>query len=143
MSKTKKVKKARKLSEQKNEFKNVNNRRKRFLNWFFTYLTTILYVFILAILWTYIIFNWEKCISMQFFSEFDGNNILFLVGILLTVLPFYEIEGKGFKLHRINLKNMGEELKGAESKYKEKSIEIQMDKLRLQAEGKALGGEDK
>lgn len=141
MSKTKKVKNTKKSLEQKRELKNENSKRKGFLNWFITYLTTILYVFILAILWTYIILNWEKCISMQFFSKFDGNNILFLVGILLTMLPFYEIEGKGIKLHRINLKSMGEELKGAESKYQEKSIEIQMDKLQSQAEGKALGGD--
>ena len=30
------------------------------------------------LLTAYIILNWEKCISMKFFSNFDGNNVLFV-----------------------------------------------------------------
>lgn len=60
----------------------------------------ILYLLLLAILTRYIICNWNACISMQFFSHFDGNNILFLVWIALIILFFYDIEAKGFKFHR-------------------------------------------
>ena len=31
----------------------------------------------------YVIFNWEECTEMQFFNSFDGNNVLFLVWVLL------------------------------------------------------------
>lgn len=37
---------------------------------------------------------------MQFFSRFDGNNILFLVWIALIILFFYDVEAKGFKFNR-------------------------------------------
>ena len=43
------------------------------------------YAVLIALTW-YVLSNWETCISMQFFSRFDGNNILFLVWIILIVL---------------------------------------------------------
>lgn len=46
----------------------------------------------------YVIKNWNSCISMQFFSQFNGNNILFLVWIILILLLIYEVEGKGIKV---------------------------------------------
>ena len=46
----------------------------------------------------YVLLNWEECISMQFFSQFDGNNILFLVWIILILLIIYEVEGQGIKI---------------------------------------------
>ena len=54
----------------------------------------------LVVIWTYVICNWEECISMQFFSQFDGNNILFLTGLALVILPFYKlkIEVKDLKM---------------------------------------------
>lgn len=59
----------------------------------------ILYFILLAALTKYITCNWNTCISMQFFSHFDGNNILFLVWIALIILYFYDVEAKGFKFH--------------------------------------------
>lgn len=47
---------------------------------------------------------------MQFFSQFDGNNILFLVWILLIVLPFYDIEIKEAKLHIRNMEKAKEQV---------------------------------
>lgn len=74
------------------------------------------YPSVLAILTVYIFFNWKICVSMQFFSKFDGNNILFIVWIILIVLPFYDIEGKGFKLHRKE-EYLKERFEAAESKF--------------------------
>lgn len=82
-----------------------------------------LYLIILGVLWLYIGLNWEKCVSMQFFSQFDGNNILFLVGILLVILPFYEVEGKGFKIHRAGEKELENDLGKAESEYQKTQIQ--------------------
>ena len=73
--------------------------------------------FVLLVLWLYIILNWKKCVSMQFFSQFDGNNILFIVGIIFIVLDFYEIEGKGFNLRKKDAEKMENLLEQADSDY--------------------------
>lgn len=85
----------------------------------------ILYTIIVLILWGYLIYNWEKCISMQFFSQFDGNNILFLVGIALIILPFFrfEIEGKGVKVQAEMRNKMQSDFQNADSDYKIKLIQ--------------------
>ena len=75
------------------------------------YIYQMLYVIMLGVLWTYIVLNWEKCVSMQFFSQFDGNNILFLAGILLIILPFYEVEGNGIKIRKAGTKELEKDLK--------------------------------
>lgn len=52
---------------------------KRFINWVKLRIYEILYVLLLMVLSGYIVVNWEKCITMKFFEQFDGNNILFLI----------------------------------------------------------------
>ena len=59
---------------------------------------------VLIVLTVYIIKNWDLCISMQFFSEFNGNNILFFVWIILLFLMLYDVEAKGVKLKKHELK---------------------------------------
>lgn len=51
-----------------------------------------------SILTIYVLSNWEKCISMQFFSSFDGNNILFIIWILMIIFTIYDIKIKGFQV---------------------------------------------
>ena len=52
---------------------------------------------------------------MQFFSQFDGNNILFLVGLALIILPFckLKIEIKDVKMEAEMLR----ELQNADLNY--------------------------
>lgn len=90
------------------------------------YIYQILYAIMLGVLWTYIVLNWEKCVSMKFFSQFDGNNILFLVGILLTVLPFYEVEGKVIKIRRVGAKELERDLEKEESDFQKNVIQNTM-----------------
>ncbi len=97
-------------------------RRYRFANWISVHIYTILYIAVLVILTRYIICNWEKCISMQFFSQFDGNNILFLVWIASIVLFFYDIEAKGWKFHLRGNKEMQEQFDSAESAFFQNQI---------------------
>lgn len=101
-----------------------------FKDWITTNIYTILYLGLIGILTKYIFCNWEKCISMQFFSRFDGNNILFLVWLLLIILPFYDIEGKGIKVHRKEMKRMED----AEKKIQNKEAEYQLEKLESERE---------
>lgn len=104
-----------------NEVSNIkaekNIGKKRILIFLKNHIYTLLYVFMLMILWAYIIINWELCISMQFFSQFNGNNILFITGIVLTILPFYDIEGKDIRLRRRSTKGLEKDLQDANSQY--------------------------
>lgn len=62
------------------------------------------YWIVLAILTSYIISNWETCISMQFFQHFDGNNILFLCWLLMIFLRMYRIKIRDIEIFT-NLQN--------------------------------------
>lgn len=81
---------------------------------------TILYIVLLGILTKYICENWEKCISMRFFSQFDGNNILFLVWIAAIMLFFYDIEIKEGKFHRRNIEE-------AKKQIRDKGVELEIE----------------
>ena len=65
-----------------------------------TFIRSIVYIILMIILSIYVLSNWDKCISMKFFDQFDGNNILFLVWLVLLILQFHDIEAKDFKLRR-------------------------------------------
>lgn len=114
---------------------------RRILFWIGDHIDTILYVLMLIVLWTYIIYNWDACISMQFFSQFDGNNILFIVGIVLIILPFYDIEGKGIKLRRKSAKDMKQDFQSADSVFYQKKIKNEFSALQSEISAKSDGGE--
>lgn len=98
---------------------------KRLKNWITSNIYNIYYIILLILLWGYIIMHWDLCITMQFFSHFDGNNILFIVGIILVVLPLYNIEGKGIKIGRKTRIEMEQKLEETDITYdKEKRINI-------------------
>ncbi len=65
---------------------------KGFFKRFFTLICSniygIFYILLLIILSKYIISNWDKCISMKLFEQFNGSNILFLVRIASIILFF-------------------------------------------------------
>lgn len=51
-----------------------------------------------SILTIYVFLNWEKCISMEFFKSFNGNNILFIIWLLMIIFTIYDIKIKGFQV---------------------------------------------
>lgn len=77
---------------------------KKLCKWLLKQRNIIFHWVILIVLTVYIIRNWDSCVSMQFFSNFDGNNILFLVWIILIFLMLYDVEAKGVKLRKRELK---------------------------------------
>ena len=77
---------------------------KKLWKWLLKQRSIIFHWVILIVLTVYIIRNWDSCVSMQFFSNFDGNNILFLVWIILIFLMLYDVEAKGVKLRKRELK---------------------------------------
>lgn len=90
----------------------------------------VLYILLLIALSTYVILNWGNCISMQFFSQFNGNNILFLVWIMLIVLPFYDIEGKEVKLKMRSTKSAEKKLQEADLKFQVKNMSLETEDLK-------------
>lgn len=81
------------------------------------YFYDIFHIVVFILLTIYVIINWNICVSMQFFSHFDGNNILFLVWILLILLIIYEVEGKGIKLRKHKQERDQEEIDKAQYIY--------------------------
>lgn len=116
---------------------------RRFINWIGVQIYTILYMVVLAILTRYIVCNWDKCISMQLFSQFDGNNILFLVWIALIILFFYDVEGKEFKVHRKGLNIAQKKIQEADSEYQQAVIADKMNVLKSQNTKKSKSGDKK
>lgn len=116
---------------------------RRFINWIGVQIYTILYVVLLGILTRYVVCNWDKCISMQFFSQFDGNNILFLVWLALIILFFYDVEGKELKVHRKGLDVAQKKIQKADSEYKQAVITDKMNVLKSQSPKKSKSGDKK
>ena len=79
-------------------------RRKRVWNWWLHYNNVVFYWAALIVLTIYILINWKSCISMQFFQQFNGNNILFLCWLLMIFLKIFKIKVKDVEIFR-NLQN--------------------------------------
>lgn len=84
------------------------------------------HILVLLCLTIYIMINWEKCIAMQFVSQFDGNNILFLVWLVLIFLVIYEVEGKGVKVAQRKQEETQTSLGEAELKYQ---VDVMLEQL--------------
>ncbi len=110
---------------------NDNREKAKGIRHFFTlikvHIYQILYVLVLIGLWTYIIINWDKCISMKFFDKFDGNNILFLFGIVWVVFFFYDVEAKDFKFQRKKNDQLNKELQNAEVDFQHNQLNASVD----------------
>lgn len=91
-----------KISSNQKELK--KGKLKRFFNWICKNIYSILHFLVFVGLTIYVILNWQLCISMQFFSKFDGNNILFIVWIALIFLMIYDVEAKDIKLNKHKMK---------------------------------------
>jgi len=115
---------------------------KQVITWIEIHLYTILYVGVFIMLTKYILHNWAICISMQFFSRFNGNNILFLVWIASIALFFYDIEAKGWKFHRKEFEDTKKRIEDAESTFTQNQIKNIRDSLQTQDLEEVNGGAD-
>lgn len=119
---------------------NNRGKAKAMIKHFFTlikvHIYQILYMIVLIGLWVYIIINWNKCISMKFFEQFDGNNILFLFGIVWVVLFFYDVEAKGFKFQRKKNITLSKELRNAEIDFQRNQLSVSSEQdLNIETDG--------
>lgn len=113
---------------------------KRFINWVKLRIYEILYIALLIILSGYIFINWEICVSMTFFEQFDGNNILFLVWIVLLILPFYDVEAKGWKFRKKGIEDTRKLIQNVESNFMQEQINNLRDNMQSQNSNDMDGG---
>lgn len=118
----------------------MNNIFKRFINWIKLRIYEIIYILLLVILSSYILINWEICVSMTFFEQFDGNNILFLIWIVLLILPFYDVEAKGWKFRKKGIEDTRKLLQNAESNFMQERFNNLRDSGQVQNSGGIDGG---
>ncbi|MBO5816453.1 MAG: hypothetical protein J6R26_00690 [Paludibacteraceae bacterium] len=56
---------------------------------------------LLGISTPYVILNFEEIVQFQFFTEFNGKNLIFLVWIILLIVPLFDsFEGFGITIKR-------------------------------------------
>ncbi len=53
------------------------------------------YIFLLTATTIFVIINWNDCVNMQFFSSFNGYNIIFLLWITLLLFLVVKIDFNG------------------------------------------------
>lgn len=118
----------------------MKNVIKQFTNWVKLRIYEILYILLLFILSGYIVINWEKCIAMKFFEQFDGNNILFLIWLVLLILPFYDVEAKGWKFRRKGIEDTRKQFEIAENTFRQNRINNLRDDNHIQNSEEIDGG---
>ncbi len=118
----------------------MKNIFKRFTKWVKLRIYEILYILLLIVLSSYIVVNWEKCIAMKFFEQFDGNNILFLIWIVLLILPFYDVEAKGWKFRRKGIEDTRKQFEIAENTFRQNRINNLRDDNHIQNSEEIDGG---
>lgn len=112
----------------------------RFMDWTKLRIYEILYIALLIILSAYILINWEICVTMTFFEQFDGNNILFLIWIVLLILPFYDVEAKGWKFRKKGIEDTRKQFENAESNFRQNQINNMLDNIITQNPEEMDGG---
>lgn len=118
----------------------MNNMFKKLIKWIKLRIYEILYIVLLVILSSYILINWEVCVTMNFFEQFDGNNILFLIWIVLLILPFYDVEAKGWKFRKKGIEDTRKLFENAESNFIQERINILRDSMHSQNSDEMDGG---
>ena len=80
---------------------------------------------------------------MQFFSQFDGNNILFLIWIASIFLFFYDVEAKGRKFRRKGIEEANRQIKEKDYERQLKQREEEVNRTLSQISTETNGGDRK
>lgn len=62
----------------------------------------------------YVLINFKECKTLTFFDDFDGDNVIFILWLALSILPIFdkiEILGFGYKLRQTAAENAAYEAK--------------------------------
>ena len=42
--------------------------------------------------------NWSKCLNLQFFDQFNGYNIIWILWVVLLFMPLISVDNQWFKI---------------------------------------------
>lgn len=87
-----------------------------------------MYSILVALSTLFVFFNWNSCVNMQFFSSFNGYNIIFIVWIVLLILSLFKIDFNGISFAKKEEKVFDEKYNNAGS-YVENSLSLINEKL--------------
>lgn len=69
------------------------------------------YIILMSISTPYVIRNFEEIVEFQFFTEFNGKNLIFLVWVVLLIVPLFDsFEGFGISIKRFYQRNEDKQL---------------------------------
>lgn len=69
------------------------------------------YVILLCISTPFVICNFEEIVDFQFFDQFNGKNLIFIVWIVLLIIPLFDsFEGFGISIKRFYQRNENKQL---------------------------------
>ena len=80
----------------------------------------------------YVLINWKECVSMQFFSSFNGNNILFLVWIVFIFLNIYRIKFNNVEV--VSAITLAQEYTAQSMKYENEQQEYMAQSMKYENE---------
>lgn len=82
-------------------FISIYNRIGNTIDFFILWVRKLWYLILMSISTPYVISNFEEIVEFQFFTEFNGRNLIFLVWIVLLIVPLFDsFEGFGISLKR-------------------------------------------
>ena len=59
----------------------------------------------------YVLSNFEEIVDFQFFEDFNGKNLIFLVWLVLLIIPLFDsFEGFGISIKRYNQQRENQQL---------------------------------
>ena len=58
----------------------------------------IIYIILLSLSTNFVINNWEKCLDMEFFSRFNGYNIIWLLWLFLLLMLLVSVDNQWLKI---------------------------------------------
>ena len=75
------------------------------------WLRKLWYVILLGISTPYVICNFDEIVDFQFFSDFNGKNLIFLVWLVLLLIPLFDsFEGFGISIKRFRQRSENKQL---------------------------------
>lgn len=92
------------------------------LSWLYRH--TVFHILAFLLLTCYVLFHWNACVNMQLFSQFNGNNILFIIWLASAFLIIYDVEGKGFKVAKHKREESQNQYETIKKQYALESMKI-------------------
>lgn len=100
-----------KLKFTKEELLSILHCLGNFIDMTILWIRKLWYIILMSISTPYVIRNFEEIVEFQFFTEFNGKNLIFLVWVALLIVPLFEsFEGFGISIKRFNQRKEDKQL---------------------------------